>query len=229
MTRESEKTWLLFEIVFSLLIHWLRVTFCTNPDSNQTFIFCVWRKRAHTDGELAPLTLQPWHHLPCLLPFPGSHCSTHWLEASGDDPSSDKHKRVLCGPWVCLQYSGSQQVRTVEGGVRRWEGFRGWRGDIVWRVYGATGGGFLGGGGGGGGGGLRLATRLQLFCQNGQKQPWHYDIVSSQKYTHTPRIMARWPRHLLRYDVQERENRITDLVTTYRGSVSAVFLMVVVC
>lgn len=104
------------------------------------FILCVWRKRAHTDGELAPLTLQPWHHLHCLLPFPGSRCSTHWLEASGDDPSSDKHKRALCGPWVCLQCSGSQQVRTVEGGVRRWEGFRGWRGDIVWRGSGWSGG-----------------------------------------------------------------------------------------
>lgn len=190
MTRESEKTWLLFEIVFSLLIHWLRVTFCTNPDSNQTFIFCVWRKRAHTDGELAPLTLQPWHHLPCLLPFPGSHCSTHWLEASGDDPSSDKHKRVLCGPWVCLQYSGSQQVRTVEGGVRRWEGFRGWRGDIVWRGSGWRGGGCV------------WRQGFSCFAKMGRNNP---DIMTLWAHKNTLTHRALW-----------RVDPVTSSATTFR-------------
>lgn len=60
---------------------------------------------------------------------------------------------------VCLQCLGSQEVRMVEGGVRRWE---------------AHGGRHISGGG-----------RGQIWWQGFSclEQPWHYDIVDSQKHT----------------------------------------------
>lgn len=200
--------------MFSLLIHWLSV---------QTLIQTKRLYSAFGENEpTATVNLHPWlsnHGTTFTASFHSQdHVAplTDWRRAETILRQTNTNERFVAPEcaFSALGVSRSGRWKVGWGGEKV---FRGWRGDIVWR------------GSGWSGGRLRLATRLQLFCRNGQKQPWHYDIVSSQKYTHTPRIMARWPRHLLRCDVQERENRITDLVTTYRGSVSAVFLMVVVC
>lgn len=83
-----------------------------------------------------------------------------------------QHKWGLCGPWVRLQYSKSQEVRMVEGGVRRWEGLG---------SDGKTGSGE----GGLGVGRVEMLTRLQLFSQTGEEQPWHYDTEDAWKHAHT--------------------------------------------
>lgn len=87
-----------------------------------------------------------------LLPFPGLHWPFQMIPQR-------QHKRELCGLESVFQCAGSQEVRTVEGGVRRWE---------------ADGGRHISGGG-----------RGQIWWQGFSclEQPWHYDIVDSQKHT----------------------------------------------
>lgn len=78
--------------------------------------------------------------------------------ALSDDPTETTQTRFVASQ-VCLQCWGSQEVRMVEGGVRRWE---------------ADGGRHISGGG-----------RGQIWWQgfSCSEQPWHYDIVDSQKHT----------------------------------------------
>lgn len=150
---------------------------------------------------------------PSLLPSIPRITLLHLL--TGGDPYASashlrQHKWGLCCHWVCLQYSGSQEVRMVEGGVRRWEGLG------ADRVL--------------GGGSMSLVTRLQLFCWHGEEQPWHYDIVDSQKYTHTHTVHCGMltPTPCQLQHSGER-NRITDLVTAFRGSVNAIFSVLDIC
>lgn len=82
-----------------------------------------------------------------------------WITlALSDDPTETTQTRFVASQ-VCLQCWGSQEVRMVEGGVRRWE---------------ADGGRHISGGG-----------RGQIWWQGFSclEQPWHYDIVDSQKHT----------------------------------------------
>lgn len=91
-----------------------------------------------------------------LLPFPGLHWPFHWAEMI----LQRQHKRELCGPSKCAFRAG---------GVRRSGRWKvGWGGEKL-----MEGGVVLGEGE------AKIDDKASVVLE----QPWHYDIVDSQKYT----------------------------------------------
>lgn len=175
---------------------------CTSPDLNQMqkcrdAIFPFWFGEKTTNWRwVCTLTL---HHLHCFLPFPGLHRSTY-----ASTSHLRQHKWGLCCPWVCLQYSGSQEVSMVEGGVRRWEGLGADR--------------VLGGGGQRGEAEFGDKASVVLLTWGGTTLTlWHCGLTKIHTHTMHCGMLIPAPPQLH----QGGENRITDLVTAFRGSVNA--------
>lgn len=156
-------------------------------------MFRFWRKE-YTLKSKFTLTLQPYHSPPPSIPR-----ITLLHSLSGDNPWARtghrrQHKRELCGP-LSLQCCGSQEVRMV-----------GWGGGKLMGRH------SYGGGRGLRGGGWIWWQGFSCFA----KMVWNNrDIMrlwTQNKYTNSTHCDC-WPHRLLSDNVQERENKITDLLT----------------
>lgn len=160
-------------------------------------MFRFWRKEYTLKGKFT-LTLQPYYHLLRLLPSPGLHCSTHWAETilGPGRATVDNTNESFVGPWA-FSAAGVRRSRWWKVG---WGG-----GELMGRHS-------YGGGRGLRGGGWIWWQGFSCFA----KMVWNnHDIMrlwTQKKYTNSTRCDC-WPHHLLSDNVEERENKIADLLT----------------
>ncbi len=153
--------------------------------------------------------------LRCPPPSPGLH-RLHSLMGGEWRRSLDQHQPAWTTQMRALWLLSVPPVLWESGGQGggRWgeevRGFRGWWGDIVWRGAAEFG---------------DKASVVWLKWVGTTWTLWHCGLTK----IHTPCDVACWPRHLLGYDIHERENRITDLVGAFRSSVDTFFSVLDIC
>lgn len=163
-------------------------------------------------GEACTLALQPYHHLQCLLPSPGLHCSTHWAETilRPAQATVDNTNESFVAPECAFSAPG----------VRRSGWWKvGWGGETLtgrWSF--------------GGGRGLRgeaefgdKASVVLLKWFGTTVTLWHCGLTKIHRHTHHPLWHVDPVHHLHSYNVQGRENRITNLLTAFRAGVNTIF------